>query len=442
MHWKAYGDGHMDEQDKDNLTRGLGKETGAVNAHPMRWPLLCLLLTACCRGAHPTPPTPAAVDAGKDSMIHPPLEVDRVAGEVPREVAAATGGQRGLGDAVFAAASADGGLVALQLNVASPTSVVVVRNDGGRIDVTTARGNLLAGAPPMVGDAAEGATDVTIRELATGAVYRAPLRVTSADAGGPPPDFEGACCGWWDGTRWRASLAFPAAGLLRVADGGDWALADWYRPDDPRPVWRHPLVGRVVDAVVTPRVELAVVYTLGRNGGTLTAYLTDGGRQIWQVSLPDGTRDGALVVIDDEQVGVVVADRTRCETCAALEVRDLVGGDLLQRIALGSGAFPSVADRGETVQVGVAANEVWIRTAARRSVGSACRLDVYDLATGARREVAAPWAALFADCAGLAQVAPTTEGMAVIHPTALWAFDFVRFNRAPCGIRRAAWVSR
>ena len=396
----------------------------------MRSPLLCLLLIACCRGAHPTPPAPVAIDAGVDAMLHP-LQVDRIVGEIPREAAAAIGGQRGLGDAVFAAASADGGVVALQLNVASPTSVVVVRNDGSRISATTARGNLLAGAPPMVGNAEEGATDVTIQELATGAVYRAPLRVTSADAGSPPADFDGACCGWWDDTRWRASLAFPAAGLLRVADGGDWALADWYRPDDPRPVWRHPLVGRVVDAVVTPRVELAVVYTLGREGGTLTAYLTDGGRQIWQVPLADGAWNGALVVIDDERIAVVVADRARCETCAALEVRDLVGGGLLHRIPLGSGAFPAVDDRGETVQLGVAAGEVWIRTAVRRSVGSACRLDVYDLATGAQREVAAPWAELFADCAGLAQVAPMGEGMVAIHPTSLWGFDYVRLDRAP-----------
>ncbi len=360
-----------------------------------------------------------------------PLEVERVAGEIPREVAAATGSQRGLGDAVFAAASADGTVVALQLNVPSPTGVVVLRNDGGRISASTARGNLLAGTSPMVGDAPEGATEVTIHELTKGAVYRAPLRVTAADGGGPPPDFEGACCGWWDGTRWRASLAYPAAGLLRVADGGDWALADWYRPNDARPVWRHPLVGRVVDAVVTPRVELAVMYTLGPQGGTLTAYLADGGRQTWQVPLPDGARNGALVVIDDERIAVVVADRARCETCAALEVRDLADGALLQRIALGSGAFPSVVDRGETVQLGVAAGEVWVRTAARRSVGSACRLDVYDLASGAQRHPEAPWAELFADCGSLAQVAPTADGLAAIHPTALWGFDYVRFDRAP-----------
>ncbi len=121
----------------------------------------------------------------------------------------------------------------------------------------------------------------------------------------------------------------------------------------------------------------------------------------------------------------------RCETCAALEVRDLVNGDLLQRIALGAGAFPSVVDRGETVQLGVAAGEVWVRTAVRRSVGAACRLDIYDLASGAQREPEAPWAELFSDCGSLAQVAPTVDGLAAIHPTALWGFDYVRFSRAP-----------
>ncbi len=391
---------------------------------------LLLLAAACCRGAHPTPVVPPGPDAGDNAMPRTPLTVSRASGEVPSAIVAPSWQPRGLGAAVFATTSADGGVVAVQLNVPPPISVLVLRNTGGQVTAAAASGNVLPGAPAMIGDAADDATEVTIQELARGTSYRAPLRVTSADAGGAPPDFDGACCGWWERTWWRASHSSPDAGLLRVADGGDWALADWYLPGNAQPRWRHPLDGRVVDAQVMPAANSAIIYTHDRRGGALTGYDAGTGAQRWQVPVHDSMPDGALVVLDADRIGVVVADAGRCETCAALEVRQASDGALVRRIALAV-PFPTLANLGERVHLGVADGELWVRSSTKRSVGSACRLDIYDLADGAHREAEAPWADLFADCTDLAQVAPTAGGMIAIHPTDRLRFDYVRFSRAP-----------
>jgi hypothetical protein len=371
-------------------------------------------------------------------------------GEAPPALAGATLHQRGLLEPLFATASADGTVAAVMLDSERPGVVAVARGDGkgGALAVERRDGNLVAGTSPLVGRSDEAADEVHLDELATGATYRAALRITSADAGmAAPADPSTACCGWWERTWWRVAADRPGDGILRVTShgSGQWTVIDWYGPDAPTPRWR--VVRRATDglalvaaALVTPDGARALVQLVNRTGpGRLVAYDTATGEVAWQVDTASTVAYyGALATTGDGKAVVsILLDPHDCADCERAELRDVATGALVRDVRL---ADSSVLSRGGPVGVetdlGIAGDELWLRFH-RRAGGrdslkaQACTYDVHDLRDGRRRAADPAWAAALEACAPPMFLLPLADGVLGVQLVDATRLEITRFARAP-----------
>jgi hypothetical protein len=393
---------------------------------PRALTITAVALAASCGSEKPTMPRPPS-----------PLTVTTASAELPADLAAATLKQRGLGELLFATASADGGTVGLMFESEAPGVVAVARvGEGGALTVEQRAGNLVPGTSPLIGRT--DGDEVRFDELVDGAEYRAPARIGAT---------EGA--DWTDGeTLWRLASGKPGGGLLRAVTNRKltWSAIDFHTPGEVLPRWHFELLpggapAFVADAALSHDASLALVQlTDGKGAARLVAYETVTGTEQWAVdTAPTYGYWGALLISDDgKTVATVLADPSRCETCEKIEVRDVATGAKVSRVQLDPrvNILARLGPRGVETYLGLARGELWFRFRrgpqhADSGLVEACTYDVFELDEGAVRPTDQPWKTAFADCANLLLALPVRGGVLAVRVVDARRFDVLRFDRAP-----------
>jgi hypothetical protein len=320
-----------------------------------------------------------------------------------------------LGELRFATTSADGEVVGLMF-----ASQVVVVRDGS---VEAREGALVPGTSPLIGHT-EG-DEVHFDELVEGTEYRAPVQIGAAIGGG------------WN-ELWRLAPGKPGGGLLRAVTNRErtWSAVDFHTAGEVMPRWHVELVpggkpALVADAALSHDASLALVQLSGNDAGRLVAYETVTGTEAWAVdtSATYGDRGALLLSDDGKTVTTLLADPSRCKTCAKIEVREVATGAKVSRLQLDPAAeiLARLGQRGVETTLGLAGDELWVRS---RHAG-ACTYEAVELAEGAVRRTVEPWKTSFADCANVLLALPIQGGVLGVRVVDAQHVELLRFDHAP-----------